>query len=614
MVCAGSQKLLTAKKSKLRLEIQSRLIGNTYYESLSAEAQMTESARKLVDKSQPATVSLVDVHTRFLYPFSFSRRNVASAVECLQKLEFKGGRRVWTLCDLESVHNEYYTTEALESSLKSIFGPKGAGRYLAVPPETANSMFSRKLVLPQKNSYPSQLIQFVQPKPAAEVFLSPFGVGVLSLTFKLDFEQQTAATVNDALMFNYRLSQLRDWMTTALRIPHPSDDSNKWASIPLDQQAKIPASPASESELKDRLNVPGGEYLTSELVGYLLKPLSSDIEFRAGTAQFNVYTVVRLDKQVDFAHETTRRLLSPALSGLAQVEEHIHAGSIPGEPGIVNEILNRHHWAGLGCLGAVHLVSDQEGDVAFNEERLQRSRDRYFIPYLSAYMQRLAVQRASDIVGHTIQQPSANNLEACAPEFRKVLRDLIEFNAVTYLPEVSRREVLNRYYRLAQNGLQVQRAWEMTSESIANLEAACRVLQQERQLWESAALLEKQNDILTESKDLHAKVEWVEVFIVAVYFAELVHIVGGSLFEHSYVGWSALIGSTGAMTLALLVLRPWHSLPLKGLKLVGLIAFLAMTLFLVVGVLKFPQAHRESGQPEKSHDSSHEKTDPPPVR
>ncbi len=544
-------------------------------------------------KQRALDLPILDIHTRLLYPFSFSRSSVAAATEKLQTLNFKG-RPIWEAFDSASVRNEFYTTESHNAVLRETFGPPGNSRYLSIRPGTGNSMFSRWLTLTAKGNHCGLKVEFVQPKPGVELFLSEFGVGVLSLTFRLDVQQFSNATIEDSLIFNYRMSQLRPWMETPLQIPHPQADAEKWVSIPPDQRKNIPAAPDRATDIEERLNAPGGEYPASELVGFLLSPLQEDHEYRSDCGQFGVYTVVRLGCDIDFADQDNQLLLSPSLSSLAQVEEHIHAGCIPGEPGVVNAVLNRNHWAGIGCLGAVHLVSDQPGDIAFNEERLQRSRDRYFMPFLFAYLQRLAIQRASDIVGTTIQVTPERQLDSCAAELRGVMRDMIQFNALGYLAEVSRREVINRYYRLVQEGLQVDRTWRLTSEAIANLDAVCRTAHQEEQLRRTVETLDQQKDVLEESKELHAKVEWVEVFIVAVYFAELIHIVGYALpFQHSFVGWSALICSFGALTTALVILRPWRSLRLKGLWTLLIIGFVTIVTFLALGYTRYRSSESE---------------------
>jgi hypothetical protein len=546
-------------------------------------------------KEDALALPILDIHTRLLYPFSFSRRSVAATVDKLHTLNFKG-RSIWEAFDSGSIRNEFYTTESHNAVLREMFGPPGNSRYLSIKPGTGNSMFSQWLTLVEKDNHLGWKVEFVQPKPGVELFLTEFGVGVLSLTFRLDVQPPSNATIEDALIFNYRLSQLRPWMEPTLQIPHPQSDTKRWAAIPPDQRKNIPAAPDRASGLEERLNAPGGEYTVSELVGFLLSPLCEDHEYHADGGQLAVYTVVRLGPDIDFAEQKERMLLSPSLSGLTQVEEHIHAGSLPGEPGVVNAVLNRNHWAGIGCLGAAHVVSDQPGDIAFNEERLQRSRDRYFQPFLFAYLQRLTIRRAGDIVGTTIEGTPESQLDSSAAPLRGVLTDMIQFNALGYLPEVSRREVINRYYRLAQKGLQVDRAWQLTSAAISNLDAACRTAQREEQLQRTVETLDQQKNVLEESRELHAKVEWVEVFIVAVYFAELIHIVGGALpFQHSFVGWSALICSFGAMTTALIILRPWRSLRLKGLWTLLIVALFTIIAFLTLGYTRYRSIESDQG-------------------
>lgn len=58
---------------------------------------------------------------------------------------------------------------------------------------------------------------------------------------------------------------------------------------------------------------------------------------------------------------------------------------------------------------------------------------------------------------------------------------------------------------------------------------------------------------------IQSKVEWVEIFLVAVYSVYLIHYLGNDFhFAHGYVGWSIIIGSGIAATLAAVKLKPWE--------------------------------------------------------
>lgn len=75
---------------------------------------------------------------------------------------------------------------------------------------------------------------------------------------------------------------------------------------------------------------------------------------------------------------------------------------------------------------------------------------------------------------------------------------------------------------------------------------------------------EEVRDSVRAIEEMQGKVEWVEVFLVAVYSVYLVNYLGENFrFAHDYVGYSILLGSGLAAGLTALALQPWkHSKPL----------------------------------------------------
>ncbi len=571
------------------------------------------------DTTNPSPLGIVGAQTRLIYPFYFARQNVSATAAALVGVRF-AGRPVWELQDAASVANDFFTNETHDAALVNLFGPAGQGRYLRMPDQTANAMFGRRLELARAGS--TQPLPFrLAPGCYAEVFLTPYGVGALCLTVMLD-DQLLAdaaaglgpANTNHALMFNYLISQLQKGMEASIRVPHPRDDEAKWESIPPAERDKIPAPPAAAAALTERLNAPGGQYRLSELIDFFLEPLRQDDEFHAYSSQWNVYAVVRFGADVSFLSPDSRDQFIRVLAGLAQVEEHTHAGAVPGQPGTEHELLNKRHWAAVGCQGAAHLVADQAGDVAFNEERLQRSRDRYFVTFLTAYLQRLAIQRASDLIGDVMQSTAPGEFESCSGDFRRLLRDTIEFNALAYLPEISRRELLNRYYRLAQAGMQVSQAWERVNQNVATLDAACRTSQNEALARSQAEDTKISRGALEESLRLQGKVEWVEVFVIAVYAAEMFHIMGEVLhFHRDLVAGFTLGGSLLAMLVAYLFLRPDKHAPVRGLAAVVVGGLLLMGAYLGLGAYRFPREAGHSGPGEHAPTPGHPTASQPPA-
>ena len=88
--------------------------------------------------------------------------------------------------------------------------------------------------------------------------------------------------------------------------------------------------------------------------------------------------------------------------------------------------------------------------IPFNEQRVPRVRDKYFIQYLMALLQRLVVHRAIGQAGAILAKSG--------PEQRweplEALRgDLLRFAVGGHFTQVSTRHALHRYYQVAREGL-----------------------------------------------------------------------------------------------------------------------------------------------------------------
>ena len=102
-------------------------------------------------------------------------------------------------------------------------------------------------------------------------------------------------------------------------------------------------------------------------------------------------------------------------------------------------------------------------------------------------------------------------------------------------------------------------------------------------------------------KSMQTKVEYVEIFLIGVYSVYLIHYLGDNFgFKPYYIGWSILIGATGASFLALLLLRPWdHSASRKSIwtripaniLLYPAVILVILTVYLLVGYIRFHQAN-----------------------
>jgi hypothetical protein len=198
---------------------------------------------------------------------------------------------------------------------------------------------------------------------------------------------------------------------------------------------------------------------------------------------------------------------------------------------VPNAVLNRRHWAAVGQLGAAHVVADQPGDHPFNEQRVPRVRDKYFIQYLMALLQRLVVHRVIDRAEAVLAKTGAerdSDLEA-------LRGDLLRFAVGGHFTQVSTRHALHRFYQVAREGLDVPAAWSEVRRAIADIDA--RVTQQRQEkvaegvAGNMKAMAEVADDLgrvthkMDENLGIIASVQqlihWIEIAIVSVYFAHL---------------------------------------------------------------------------------------------
>jgi hypothetical protein len=173
---------------------------------------------------------------------------------------------------------------------------------------------------------------------------------------------------DDALDFNYRLSQKREKTAAMLRIPHPSEDQDKWDRLPPGQRAKILEAPTADAQIEDRLGKHGGSFTLHELAQEFLRPLQL-YNFRAVQDKFSVYTVARVGDEIDFDHPEARSKVSPFLSAFAQLEEPGHASALVDSISVTNAFLNRKHWVGIGLLSAANIVADQAPTTQVSRNR-----------------------------------------------------------------------------------------------------------------------------------------------------------------------------------------------------------------------------------------------------
>jgi len=503
--------------------------------------RMTPEGRS---QERPSDHVIEDLQTRFIYPFFFPGLPEATSAFLSAERAGSDGRTepVWRRED----PHDLYTDEVLDHVTRFLFSSDqetakkrsvGDGKaeedkplpgkapgctYLKMVDVVANRWLRDTRLwderLPLDRRLPATLVTGVR----IELFLSPQGVGVLSLALTPGAGRWTP---DEAKRFNYQIAQCRRRKVVKLRRRHPKDDPEWEARIPPNQRGTIPREPSEKAPLAERLESPGGAFSIQELVEEILRPLhDKGIRLTAIQDELAVYTVARLGPQTDLDGEDGRDRVAPLLAALAQVEEPGHAGPAAGSVGVANVVLNRRHWAAVGQLGAAHLVIDQpsEGEgtgPAFNEQRLPLVRDKYFIPYLMALLQRLTLHRAI----HSASLLGEVSDERAADELAGLRAGLLDFALHGHFTQVSVREALHRFYQTARTGLDVPNAWEEVRRAIADRDAQNAAARQERLAEGQKRIGQAMGSNLSHIARVQRFVHVLEYAICSVYFAHLWH-------------------------------------------------------------------------------------------
>lgn len=468
--------------------------------------------------------TIKELNTRFLFPFFFHRHSVLEAAILLEAATFAGVAPGW----MRAGRPGLYTDEMLEHVAGHLF-PKelssGGGGYLHLAETAANKVFrSLSVSVREGRALPVSLSW----AGGVELFLSPQGVGLLSVTLQ---PGEKALETEAAIDFNYSIARRHGDMTARFRMSHPQDDAGRWSHVPEESRSKIGPIPADDAPFEGRIARPGGTFTLSELANALLAPIvglavppgdekaANAKSRRIGIQEgFSVYTVALFGTEVDFDDSECRLALAPVLSSLAQVEEASHAGHSSVGDSIPAVVLNRKHWAASGQLATAHLIADQPvrdsgKEPPFNLQRMGRIRDKYFATYAAAYLQRLALQRAMHDAVAIIGAGGTPGTEA-AMAFAALRSDLLDFAVLGHFTQVSGRQAVHRTYQLALEGMDVARSWEDVRRAVADIDARNAAHAQE-------AMTKGMARSLTQGVQLQKAVHLIEIFLVTVYSAHL---------------------------------------------------------------------------------------------
>jgi hypothetical protein len=409
--------------------------------------------------------AVAELQTRFLHPFIFDRRRFQDAGQALITAMI-GEHRIW---EGLRPRTEYVSDfqEALVTALFPGTTPLESG-FFRVPERPASGWFKDALVqLPHGPCLPVMIPE----GGAVELFLTSQGTGVLSLPLT---PGRRDLTLSETLLFNHHIAQGRTGAVAELHAPHPADDQVKWAQMLVGARSLIKPKPDRFAPVEDRLGAPGGSFTLAELIAKLLFPLEA-FALRPVMRGLSVYTVLRV-RQDGLPPEPPGWL-----AALARVEEQANADSTGGAA--VAELQPNHRMA-AGPAGAAHWL-EETGEVrpADAISRVARARDRFFIPYLAAYFQSLALNRAVTEAGAIAQAPPEQQTERLAG----LRARLAQFGSGAQFQQISNDEAVQRAYALCQEGFKITSTWDDVRRVVTEVEGQQGLARQARAAEEAVA-------------------------------------------------------------------------------------------------------------------------------
>jgi hypothetical protein len=482
----------------------------------------------------------VSAQTRLLLPFLFERRAADKAAEALAGASAGIARGLWTREPPRKLYR--YRLEMTGQLDRFLFshGEKGTveGEYLHASGERIRRWLGALDV-----DMGSRVARVgLAPAHGVEIFLTAHGAGVLSLTFDLgaDVELDSILELNRRLSILTRPGERAPWLSA----PQPDGSPPAAAGAEGTHAGTIP--------LGDRLGRPGARFSLTELIAQLAEPLRG-----MGVApiqeSLSAYSVVVLPSHVEVGAPATRTWTGPLLSSLAQVHASFQPAPAGDDLGVPNLFFSPNHWAAASLQGAAQLLSSRGGH-GLGEDTVSEARDRYFVPYLTALLQRCAIKKAAEEATEMVLHEDVKRVPVS-----RLRSDILAFALAGAIPEVSVRYSLHRYYRMCQEALDVGRNLEQVRSALGELEAQLSALQQmeiaevQRDIAVQAAEQEKN------SQRIHDALVWIEVFIVVAYAAELIKFFVIELphIHEPAMRWTAGVLALGTGIIALVVLRPW---------------------------------------------------------
>lgn len=584
-----------------------------------------EAAEPVKEETAPSPVPgdpdpQVAPSVRLLLPLWFVG-DPGSQVETLAKhtMEFDAGAIVeaWR----QTAVRGQYTDDLLPHAASSLFSATGGrtGYYFRMPADVLDRITGKGLLIDLPEDSGQALSQQNRPLlprirlSSIELFLSGFGIAILSLSIEL----QSASTIplSTAQAMLYWLGQRRSFRAPRLRLPHLQDDAETWQKLDEHARRRVLPPPDDSRPAGERLGRRGGTFTLSELCDLLVPPgltLESEKE-PALFHQFLHHSILRFDHTISFADLRPATRLGHVMAACAQLEELTHPGALGDELPLPSVVFNARHVAASCSMGAVHFIGDQYplgpkgAPIGFDGQRTSTAQNKYFAPFLLAlwqdqYLRRASItlsalideqlpqpakKKATQSSGQQDEEPPDGESDEAEESSRSsgllTLRTQVaEFDGACMPARTSVREAHNRYYDLVREGLRIDKGWREITRGLSELEAIARQRQEQKMNASLVRLNEEHNHDQRHIVAMQEKMEWVEIFLVGVYAVYLVHYLGENFeFPKWYVGWSIIGGTAYAWLTAAVMLRPWSHQDHASKKRIGGLGRLFLLFFLM---------------------------------
>lgn len=485
----------------------------------------------------PTLPRLAGAHVRLLLPFLIERRCALRAAEALGSASHGLARGLW---GREGPRRLYrYRLEMTPHLDRLLFSESGAaatrGAFLRASPEETQRWLAGAVVELTDLELPVTL----DPECGIELFLTAHGAGVLSIALSLGrLEPAIALHAVARLARLTRPGDQAPWLRSAAGLAG------------ADGGGAVRPDPGAP--LVDRLGRGGARFALTEIVAQLLEPLRG-LGLTPIQDAFSAYTVLRFGPELPVADPAVRAAVARCVATVAQVDELRYAPVAGSGVGVPHLALGPRHWAAASLQGAAHAVVDREGGAA--EDPLPRWRDRFFVPYLAALLQRCAIKKAAEEATEMVLAERVDRGRVSA-----LRSHVLEFVLAGALPEVSVRSALHRFYRMCQRATDHRRNLGQVRRALADLEAQLATRQQVEIAEAQREIAARTAESLESSHGIHVALEWIEIFIVVAYAAELAKFFVVELpeLEHATTRWVAAGLAILPGVIALAWLRPWR--------------------------------------------------------